>query len=93
MEIGLLEQLDRLHEESRYQEIIDTLESLTQHDYHTIGHLARAYNNRGLDGDYDRAIQLLMMAEDLGKRRPSVVLQIGLCLLLRRQDRRGCGSF
>ena len=77
MEIGLLEQLDRLHEESRYQEIIDTLESLTQHDYHTIGHLARAYNNRGLDGDYDRAIQLLMMAEDLGKEDPLWYYRLG----------------
>ncbi len=67
MERIFLEKLDRLHEESRYQEIIDLLEEYETHDYDTIGHLARAYNNRGQEGDYDKALQLLMMAEDLGR--------------------------
>ena len=70
MEEKLLEQLNIWHETDEYQKIIDTIEDMEEHDYETICHLARAYNNRGEAGDYDRAIQLLQMVSDIGQEDP-----------------------
>lgn len=65
------ERLNRLHAEDRHGEIIEILEHGEQaHDYDTICYLARAYNNRGEEGDYDRAIDLLQMVYDMGKEDP-----------------------
>ena len=63
-----MEQLNIWHETDEYQKIIDTIEDMEEHDYETICHLARAYNNRGEAGDYDRAIQLLQMVSDIGQK-------------------------
>lgn len=70
MEQKLLEQLNIWHETDEYQKIIDTIEDIEEHDYETICHLARAYNNRGEAGDYDRAIELLQMVSDIGQEDP-----------------------
>lgn len=77
-----MEQLNIWHETDEYQKIIDTIEDMEEHDYETICHLARAYNNRGEAGDYDRAIQLLQMVSVLVKKTV-VALQAGVCLLFR----------
>ena len=70
MEQKLLEQLNRWHEEEAFQKIIDAVENIEEHDYDTICHLARAYNNRGGEGDYEQAIALLQMVGDLGREDP-----------------------
>ena len=70
MEQKLLEQLNKWHEEDQFQTIIDTIENIEEQDYETICHLARAYNNRGEEGDYDRAVELLQMVSDMGKDDP-----------------------
>lgn len=65
------ELLNRLHEEDNHEEIIKILESEgAEHDYDTICYLARAYNNRGEEGDYDKAADLLQMVYDMGKDDP-----------------------
>ena len=65
------ELLNQLHKEDKHDEIIKLLESQeTEHDYDTICYLARAYNNRGKDGDYDKAADLLLMVCDFGKEDP-----------------------
>lgn len=66
----LLDQLTEWHDAEEYQKIIDNIEALEEHDYDTICHLARAYNNRGEEGDYDKAIQLLLMVGDMGQNDP-----------------------
>ena len=55
-------QLQKWHEEDEYQQIIDTIEALPEAecDDDLIGQLARAYNNRGSEGDYERAVALLL---------------------------------
>ncbi len=70
MDQKLLKQLNRWHEENNFQQIIDTIEGIEEHDYDTICHLARAYNNRGEDGDFEQAIQLLQMVSDMGSEDP-----------------------
>ena len=78
MEEKLLEQLNIWHETDEYQKIIDTIEDMEEHDYETICHLARAYNNRGEAGDYDRAIQLLQMVSDIGQEDPLWHYRLGM---------------
>ena len=82
MEEKLLEQLNIWHETDEYQKIIDTIEDMEEHDYETICHLARAYNNRGEAGDYDRAIQLLQMVSDIGQEDPLWHYRAGVCLVI-----------
>lgn len=77
MEQKLLEQLNTWHETDEYQKIIDTIEEMEEHDYDTICHLARAYNNRGEAGDYDKAIQLLQMVGDIGCDDPLWYYRLG----------------
>lgn len=77
MEQKLLEQLNTWHETDEYQKIIDTIEEMEEHDYDTICHLARAYNNRGEAGDYDKAIQLLQMVGDIGRDDPLWYYRLG----------------
>lgn len=77
MEEKLLEQLNAWHEADEYQKIIDAIEDMEEHDYDTICHLARAYNNRGEADDYDRAIQLLQMVSDLGQEDPLWYYRLG----------------
>lgn len=67
MELSLQQKLDYLNETQQYQQIIDLLEECPMHDYDSIGHLARAYNNRGEEGDFDKAIELLNIVEDFGR--------------------------
>lgn len=59
-------QLQKWHEDGEYQQIIDVIEALPEAecDDDLIGQLARAYNNRGEQGDYERAINLLMSIAD-----------------------------
>ena len=77
MEQALREQLDQWHRDDQFQQIIDTLENIEEQDYDTISQLARAYNNRGMDGDYDRAVQLLLMIADMGLNDPLWHYRIG----------------
>lgn len=67
MEQNILEKVQRWQEEGRYEEIIRYLEEYSEQDYVSIGYLAQAYNSRGLEGDYDRAVELLNMIEDFGR--------------------------
>ena len=62
----LKKQLQKWHEDDAYQAIIDTIEAMPEEerDDDLIGQLARAYNNRGQQGDYERAIDLLMSTAD-----------------------------
>ncbi len=58
----LKKQLQKWHEDDQYQAIIEAIEALPENEWDDdlIGQLARAYNNRGQRGDYERAIDLLM---------------------------------
>lgn len=87
MEQKLLEQLNLWHEKDDYQKIIDTIETMEEHDYDSICHLARAYNNRGEIGDYDRAIELLQMVSDMGQEDPLWHFRMGYaCYFANRFD-------
>lgn len=69
MEKDFLEELERWHEEDAFQRIIEAIQALPgeEMDYGLAGHLARAYNNRGNQGDYDRAIDCLRVVEEQGR--------------------------
>lgn len=73
----LLKQLETWHETGDYQKIIERLENYPEHNYDTIGHLARAYNNRGACGDFDKAVELLKMVEDFGRQDPLWYYRLG----------------
>ena len=93
MEQRLMEQLKTWHEAEQYQMIIDAIENMEEHDYDTICHLARAYNNRGEAGDYDRAIQLLQMVSDMGRDDPLWYYRLGYACYFDRRFQEAAEAF
>ena len=70
MDNKLLKKLNAYNRKRQPRQIIETLEALPEdsRDYDAVMHLARAYNNRHQDGDFDRAITLLQSVSSAGQR-------------------------
>lgn len=95
MEQQLLIQLQNWHEDDEYQQIIDTIEALPEdeQDVELIGQLARAYNNRGERGDYERAIELLMRIEQEGQEDPNWHFRLGYAYYYLDQESKAIAAF
>ena len=72
MNPNLLTDIQAWHDADEHQKIIDALTALpgNELDYELTCLLARAYNNRGEDGDYERAVALLISVADQGSSDP-----------------------
>lgn len=75
----LLEKVLKWNEEDEYGKIIEAIEAVDEEerDYELTGQLARALNNRGEDGDYERAVELLKGTEEEGKEDPNWHFRLG----------------
>ncbi len=74
MDKKLSKKCEKLHKQNQFGEIIKRLEAEPQTDYEVVGHLARAYNNKGRFQD---AINLLLSAKEAGKDDPLWHFRLG----------------
>lgn len=67
-----LRRLVKWHDNDQFQQIIEAIEALPHEtiDYDLQGQLARAYNNRAKEGDYEKAAELLNLVADQGRDDP-----------------------
>ncbi len=74
MDKKLSKKCEKLHKQNQFGEIIKRLEAEPQTDYEVVGHLARAYNNKGRFQD---AIALLLSAKEKGESDPLWHFRLG----------------
>lgn len=74
MDKKLSKKCEKLHKQNQFGEIIKRLETEPRTDYEVVGHLARAYNNKGR---YQDAIDLLLSAKEAGKDDPLWHFRLG----------------
>ena len=74
MDKKLAKKCEKLHKQNQFGEIIKLLEQQPQTDYDVVGHLARAYNNKGR---YQDAIDLLRSVQTQGEEDPLWHFRLG----------------
>jgi tetratricopeptide (TPR) repeat protein len=92
MNNDLLKNLEQLHEDDKFSEIIELIIAIpkTDRNYDLIMHLARAYNN---NDNLDEAIEQLFLVEEQGKNDPFWHFRLGYAYFYKDECEKAIESF
>lgn len=79
MDQTLMEKVLGWSDKDEFGKIIEAIEAVPEEerDYELTGQLARALNNRGGEGDYERAVELLEATREEGEQDPNWHFRLG----------------